>query len=120
MNKYKEKIIKERDDCINELLKDDHTNDPITFKELAKTLRDKGHKISNKELLEKYREIRLYNKIEMLKKSVEMGRMQKITAKRLKEQMKEYYKKGYINRLNDLYGRLYDVENNPSYSYFDF
>lgn len=108
-------ITKERDEYIKELLKDTYTKDPLTFKELSQKVRGAGYKIGNEALLNKYREIRLYDKIASLKKSVEEGRMQKTTAEHIEAKMRNYFRKGQINNLNNLYGRLYDVENNPTF-----
>ena len=109
--KDKTQIIKQRDEYIAELMQDVD----ITFRELGKRLREKGFKIGNVALLEKYREFGLGTKIKALQKSVKDNRMQQSSAERIEKQLREYFKSGKRNKLNDLYGRLYDDENNPTF-----
>ena len=109
----KETITKERDEYIEELLKDHLVEEPLNFRQLGKKLREAGYSIGNAALLEKYREIRLERKVSQLWKSVEKEIMQEETAQRVSDEMREYFAKGQINNLNNLYARLFDIENNP-------
>lgn len=103
-------IIQERDEYIKELLKDDYN-----LRELGKLVRKKGYKISNETLRQQYKNTRLLDRLPLLKKVVEEGRMQPESAKRIEEQMRKYYSTGQINKLNDLWGRLFDDENHPTF-----
>lgn len=100
----------ERDEYIKELLKDDYN-----LRELGQLIRKKGHKISNEALRRQYKKIRLTDRLEVLKNSYEEGRMQQASYERIKREMERYYSTGKINKLNDLWGRLYDDENNPTF-----
>ena len=105
----KESLIKERDEYIEKLLKDE----PLNFRQLGNKLREAGYSMGSAALLEKYREIRLERKVSQLWKSVEKGRMREETAQKLEGYMRKYFRKGQITELNYLYGLLYDSEDNP-------
>ena len=100
----------DRDEYIKELLKDDYN-----FRELAQLVRAKGYKIGNEALRVQYKRIRLDDRISVLKKSYEEGRMQKESMERIEKDMRKYYSTGKINKLNDLWGRLYDNDNQPTF-----
>ena len=103
-------VAKERDEYIKEILKDDYN-----FREVAQLVRKKGYTIGNEELRQQYKKIRLLDRLQLLKEVVEEGRMQPESAKRIEEQMRKYYSTGQINKLNDLWGRLFDDENHPTF-----
>lgn len=109
--KDKAKLLQERDEYIKKLMEDTD----ITFRELGKRLREQGFRIGNVALLEKYRGLRIEGKIKSLQQSVKDNRMQKSSAERIEKYLREYFRQGKLNKLNDLYRRLYDEDNQPTF-----
>ena len=102
-------LITEREEAIKELSEDSYN----TFRDVGRKLRAKGFKIGDKALLEKYREIRLCNKIKSLKESVEAGKMARSTADRIEGEFRKYFMQGRADKLEDIYGRLYTRYGDP-------